>query len=599
MLAWAESGRSGVAVDGGEDDEETGEEDARADVFGDAMNETLSDGSSKAEVMKDFMWEDKRTELEKQQDPTVPWWAGRRVVGTAEFEPDLQRDPNSWFEERTEPAPFESVETAIGGREAEAQYDWAKAANITEVRRPHMRREAGELSKRGEPRVAHTDLKVGQVFRDVPIASQSWNIGVGIDVGADYDAGVLFLSTAWDDELVQRALAMGAKVDVRVTHVRDPRRYIWALECELLGMDDVVSRLPLLGYPLLHIRPEDQSSLDGFADIIEAAGRKALIHTSDATERAKDRTNYMKRSVRGTLYGDPHEAVSFAEDYEEVELVLDDPTAHGFDMDDVEFHRARNAYFVHRYLWETGEALGSDCPDFMFRNTIPGGARMHPDEHHWSHEEPMSPQRRSKQDQYPLAPTYSFWRRKDDSDGGREKRAARPYQPSSPLAQRFKRVGIGSGFLRESSRDAALHELRRSRFEASVLADDAELPFDFKEEHVELLKDAIVMRRRIRRDVAQNPGKYAYVLSEDETAGVSLRAQSAIIEDRLEPQFETEVDMATGEVKLKRVVDVRPELEDASIAKDDDSDYDDVVRFTERDLEFFVDIDDLNVEDDE
>ena len=580
-----------------QEEEEEEDDDGRADVYGDAFNETLRDGRSKAEVMKDFMWTDTRTEAEKSQEPTVPWWAGRRVMSSNEFEPDLRRDPKSWFEERKEPAPFTSIETAAGGRKSEEQYNWMKATTITEVRRPHMRRNE-ELNKQGEPRVAYTKLDAGMIFKDVPIASKSWNIGIGIDVGADYDAGVLFTSEAWDDDVVQKALEIGKTVDVRITHVRDPHRYIWAVECELLGMDDIVSRLPLLGYPLLHIRPEDQTSLDKLADIIEAAGRPAPVFSMDATERAKDRTQYMKKKARGTLNGDPHELVSFAEDFEEVELILEDPTVRGENIDKIAFYRARNAYFVHRYLWETGEDLGNDCPDFMFRNSIPGKVKMHPDEVHWSHEKRPLPRRPPRSGQYPLTQSYSYWRPKE-VDNDRKKRAARPYTPTAPVAARFKKVGIGNGFVKKDETAAALIEVEQERYEANILAGDtSRYPIELHEEHMELIKDAIVMRRRIRRDIRHNPSAYSHVIPETKGAETEEKRFAAIAA-KLEPRFETELDVSTGKITLKRVVDIRQQFADASTKKVDESEYEDVVRFTERDLESFIDIDEIAVDNDE
>ena len=138
--------------------------------------------------MGDFMWgkkEAEMTEEEKKHLVTIPWWAGKRVLSSDEFEPDLKQDPESWFEKRKTRAPFASVEDYFDPQIPEDE--WAESVPATSSRRPFMRREE-ELDKDGSPRLPYVSLRAGQVFHDVPIASVGWNIGVGIDIGADYDA---------------------------------------------------------------------------------------------------------------------------------------------------------------------------------------------------------------------------------------------------------------------------------------------------------------------------------------------------------------------------------------------------------------------------
>lgn len=164
------------------------EEDTSSDVFGDENNEVLRDGRLKADVMKNFMWNeanDAQQRTDAENLVTVPWWAGKRIMSTIELEPDLQKDPNSWFEPRQNAPPFNSLDFDPNDEET---YQYAEAVVTNSTRRPHMRREGEHLNKHGEPRVQHDSIQIGQKFLNVPIASLSWNIGIGVDIGADYDA---------------------------------------------------------------------------------------------------------------------------------------------------------------------------------------------------------------------------------------------------------------------------------------------------------------------------------------------------------------------------------------------------------------------------
>ena len=567
------------------------EDDGRSDVFGDARRDVLRDGRRKEEVMGDFMWgkkEAEMTEEEKKHLVTIPWWAGKRVLSSDEFEPDLKQDPESWFEKRKTRAPFASVEDYFDPQIPEDE--WAESVPATSSRRPFMRR-GEELDKDGSPRLPYVSLRAGQVFHDVPIASVGWNIGVGIDIGADYDAGVAFESTAWENEKIAEELTVGRRVDVRITHVRDPHRYVWAVECELLNVGWLAAALPYYGYPLLHIRPEDQVDVDTYADVMQAAGRTAPIVPMVHSDRVQRRIDFEPPSAAprepvGGSDADRAAPVAFAEDFREVELKVHDPTVARENKTGIEFHRARNSYFLHRHLWESGEELASDNPDFMFRNN----EDMLP-------ERAGAPSRPAKEEQYPLADSFTYWTERPARGAGGRRR----YRPSSEIAQKYRRPGIGNlpVPLPRAVPDAL--DAARTVSEARALAGDLPFPFETRKENVAVMKDAVVMRRRTRRHVRRNPERWRHLIErapadgeeEEEEVAVGSRASIAEIERKLEPMFEATVDEETGEIRLTGVVDVSSELAEGNVRRKD-AEVEDVVRFTEKDIETFVDLDEMD-----
>ena len=572
------------------------EDDGKSDVFGDANADVLRDGRRKDELMEDFMWHDRNSTLTKEEREhlvTIPWWAGKRVISSDEFEPDLRQDPESWFENRKTRAPFASVEDYFEPQIPEDE--WAESIPTTSTRRPFMRRDE-ELDKNGDPRVPYVSLKVGQVFHDVPIASVSWNIGMGIDIGADYDAGVLFDSTAWENKKIAEALVIGRKVDVKITHVRDPHRYVWAVECELMNVGWLAAALPYYGYPLLHIRPEDQVDVDTYADILKAAGRTAPVVPMVDSERVRKRMDLEPpsappREPLGAAAG-TGDRNGFAEDFKEVELKVHDPTIESEHKDGIAFYRARNSYFLHRYLWESGEDLASDNPDFMFRNN----EDMLP-------QRSGAPERNEKERQYPLASSFSYWTPTKDKTAARGGRRSR-YQPTSELAQKYRKPGIGNLPVSQPREVYGMFDDARSKSEARILAGDLAFPFETRKENIEAMKDAVLMRRRTRREVRRNPEKWKHLIEraskdgkdDDDDDGFSIsshRGKIAEIERKLEPMFEATVDEETGEIRLCGVVDMTSELAEGS-ALLKDAEVEDVVRFTEKDLDSFIDLDQMD-----
>ena len=382
------------------------------------------------------------------------------------------------------------------------------------------------------------------------------------------DSGIILKNTVWDDNELKDRFHIGAKVDVEISHVRDPHRYVWALECKLLNVDQYASRLQYLGHPPLHIRPEDQRSVDQYADILEAAGRSAPIIPMDDSEKVKSWRNVMFDK----LSHDPATTHVFAEDYEEVELQLKDPTISNFDEQDIEFYRARNSYFIHRYLWETGEPLASNNPDFMFRNSI----QMHL-------EIENGPQRMSAEHQYPLTNRYRYWSPKQQY-----RKPLKYYEPESEQAARYRKPGLGNDTKPFPFELYAMQKSYCSQAESEILAGHSECPLPAKSEIVDVLNEAILLRRHVRRDVSQNPERFMHLMEDCENIAPTDAIDA--ITRKLEPQFEAEIDHETGEISLSGVFDMSQIM---SEKVDEGSEQEDVIRFTDQEIESFTTIDDL------